>query len=135
MNWYLVDLLFAQPESKNEENVMCETCQVLFSAPSALVAYDKGTSWAAEHIEGREFKFVGVEYIQSVNEEPADGVEVGGRFYESEDMWQRKDELIPEKNDIRVIMWEQNSDVPIGEMITEQQLNAAKRIFGERDES
>lgn len=135
MNWYVVYLLFAQPENINEANVMCETCQILFSAHSALAAYDKGVSWATEYIEEGEFQFVGVEHIQSLNEAPADGVEVGGSFYESEDVWQRKSELIPEKNAIPAIMWEQNSDVPVGELMTEKQIRVVKRIFGETDDS
>ena len=133
MNWYVVYLLFAQPENIDEENVMCETCQVLFSAPSALAAYDKGISWATEHIEEGDFQFIGIEHIQSLSEAPADGVEIGGSFYESKDVWQNKSELIPEKDAIPAIMWEQNSDVPVGELMTEKQINVAKRIFGETE--
>jgi len=93
------------------------------------------STWANEYIEEGGFQFVGVEHIHSLSEAPADGVEVGGSFYESEDVWQSKSELIPEKDAIPAIMWEQNSDVPVGELMTEKQINAAKRIFGETDDN
>ena len=134
MDWYIVFLLFAEPQNTHGESVLCETCQVLISANSALDAYDKGIIWATEHIQESEFQFVGVEHIHSIGEEPADGVELCGRFYESEDVWQRKSELIPEKNNVRAVMWEQN-DVPIGEMMDTDQKNIVRRVFGKTDGS
>ena len=136
MNWYVVYLLFAQPENSDDaENVVCETCQVLFSASSALTAYDKGISWAAEHVEESDFQLVGIEHIHSLHEEPADGVEIGGHFYTSEDIWQRKSELIPEKSELSALLWEKNSNVPIGEFMTEEHKNVLKRIFDKTDDS
>ncbi len=129
MNWYVVDLLFAQTESDATGNFLCETCQILFSAPSALAAYDRGVSWAAEHTADGQFQFVGVEHIHSLDDEPKDGVEIGGTFYESEDVWQRKSELIPEKAELTAIRWEENGDVPLGELMDDKRKDVLKRAL------
>lgn len=132
MKWYVVFLLFAQKPKKGKRVVKCESCQVLIEAPSALAAYDKGVAWAKSHIQGSKFHFLGIEHIHSLDDEkPEDGTEIGGIFFDKKDVWERKDELIPEKSKISAIMWEQNMDVPIGELMTEEQKQTIKEVFEE----
>ncbi|MDJ0648651.1 MAG: hypothetical protein QNJ60_08085 [Xenococcaceae cyanobacterium MO_188.B19] len=40
--WYIVDLLFAVEKPNEQNKYVCETCNVLFEAKSALEAYSKG---------------------------------------------------------------------------------------------
>jgi hypothetical protein len=131
--WYRADLLFAQLPKEGKQSVKCETCNVLFKASSAVEAYDKAIRWATSHVEEDSlFQFLGVEHISDIGEEqPGDGTEIAGAFYDDENVWERKDELIPEKSQIPAIMLEQNKDVPVGELMTEKQKRDIKEIFGE----
>jgi len=52
-------------------------------------------------------------------------------FSDDENVWERHDELIPKRDKIPTIMLEQNSDVPIGELMSEKQKKDIKEIFGE----
>jgi hypothetical protein len=105
---------------------------VLFHASSALAAYDKGVAWAQSHIKDTKFHFVGVEHIHSLDDDqPVDGTEIGGSFFDEENIWERKSEFIPEKENIQAIMWEANRDVPVGDLMTEKQKKDIKEIFGE----
>src|SRR5678815_3258492 len=109
--WYRADLLFAQLPKEGKLRVKCETCNVIFEASCAVEVYDKAVGWAAEHVDNSLFQFVGVEHISDIGEEqPSDGTEIGGAFFDDENVWERKDELIPEKSKITAIMWEQNRD-------------------------
>lgn len=132
MPWYVVYLLFAQKPKKGKRAVKCKSCQVLIEAPSALVAYDKGIVWAQSHVEDSNFHLLGIEHIHSLDDEqPGDGTEIGGSFFNKKDVWKRKDKLIPEKSKIRAIVWEQNMDVPISELMTEKQKQNIREIFEE----
>jgi len=127
--WYVVHLLFAQDPEDGSCTVLCETSQVLFDAASAEAAYARGESWAREHEQDSDFRFVGIEHIQSIVEELGDGCEVGGRFFEDDDVWQRQSELIPTMDEIPAIMFERNKDRPIGELMTDEQKRLAQRLF------
>jgi hypothetical protein len=130
MRWYVVHLLFAQKPKEGKQRVKCESCQVLMEAPSALIAYDKGIMWAQSHIKDHNFDFLGIEHIHSLDDEqPTDGTEIGGSFFDRKDVWKRRSELIPEKNKIPAILWEQSRDVPVGELMTEKQKQTLKEIF------
>jgi hypothetical protein len=132
MKWYVVHLLFAQTPKQGQRSVKCESCQVLIEALSALNAYDKGIVWAKSHVENTNFHFIGIEHIHILDDEqPIDGTEIGGRFFDEEDIWERKGQLIPEKNKIPAIMWEQNKDVPINKLMTDEQKQMLKEIFEE----
>jgi len=63
-------------------------------------------------------------------ERPGDGTEIAGAFFDDEKVWERKDELIPEKSQISAIILEQNKDVPVGKLMTEKQKKDIKEIFG-----
>ena len=130
--WYRADLLFAELPGEGKLSVKCETCNVLFEASCAVEVYDKAVRWAGEHVDNSLFRFVGVEHISDIGgEQPGDGTEIGGAFCADEHVWERKDELIPEKSKITAIMWEQNRDVKVGELMTEKQKKDLREIFGE----
>ena len=130
--WYVADLLFAQLPMPGERRVACESCHVLFNASSALEVYDRSATWAESHIEGTPFHFVGVTHIRSLDDsQPTDGTEIGGQFFDDVDVWERKDELIPNRHEIPVVVWEQNPDTPIGDLMTSDQKKQLKNIFRE----
>ncbi|MHC4641536.1 MAG: hypothetical protein ACYS32_07820 [Planctomycetota bacterium] len=130
--WYVVDILFAQPLRKDEATVQCESCDVLFEAPSALIAYDKAVKWAKENEKDNNFKYVGIHHLYSLEEEqPGDGSEIGGNFFEEEDLWERVDEFIPDPKEIRTIKGEENPDVPIGDLMSEEDTKRLEKLFGE----
>lgn len=104
--WYRTDLLFAQLSKEGKRSVKCETRNVLFDASSAAEVYDQAVCWAATHVEDSLFHFVGVEHISSLDEtQPGDRTEIGGMFFDDEDVWERKNELIPEKVRYRQSSW------------------------------
>jgi hypothetical protein len=130
--WYIVFLVFAQEPKERQSRVKCESCNVLFEAESALEVYDKATIWAKEYERENNFKFFGVEHIKEVgSEQPTDGTELSGMFYDEENVWERRDELIPKKDEISAIVWEQNQNTPIGELMTEEQKQNLKEVLGE----
>jgi Domain of unknown function (DUF4288) len=134
--WYVADLLFARPKQENEVSATCETSLVLLEAPTAREAYAKALSWAERHEEeeGQLFslQFVGVQHLYSLEEEqPGDGSEIGGGFYESEDVWERRDELIPQKEEIPVIRYEAHPDSPMQDLMSEKQQEWVRRVLRE----
>jgi hypothetical protein len=131
--WYIAFLLFAQQPEKEQKQIKCESCNVLFEAESALEVYGKAVAWAEDYATNNLFKFVGVEHILTVgNERPTDGTELSGMFFDDDNVWERRDKLIPKKEEIPPIIWEENQDTPIGEMMTEKQKHDLKVIFGKK---
>jgi hypothetical protein len=128
--WYIADLLFAQLPIPGDERVACESCNVLFEAQSASEVYDRSATWAEEHIQGTQFHFLGVTHIRSLSDsQPTNGTEIGGEFFDDVNVWERRDELIPDKNQIPVIVWEQNPHTPIDDLMTVEQKKQLKQIF------
>ena len=128
--WYVADLLFAQRPTEGRPFV-CETCLVLLNAESARKAYDKAMQWGEDHVQGETgFEFVGIQHLYSLEEErPADGSEIGGHFFESEDIWEKRVELIPEIDDIPIIRFEDNPKTPIGELVSEETKRLGRRFL------
>jgi hypothetical protein len=132
MNWYVVWLLFAQLPKEGKQFVMCESSQVLFKAKTAKDAYNKAESWAMKKEENSNFKFVGIEHMSDLlDEEIDDGTEIDGSFFKKKNIWERKDDIIPKKSKIKAILWEENSDIPVGELMTENQKKKMREIFEE----
>jgi hypothetical protein len=128
--WYVAHLLFAQKPKKDRHRVKCETCQVLLRASSAIECYDRAVVWAKAHEDEGCFRFVGVQHINSLDEErPDDGTEVAGHFFDAYDVWQKVKKLIPNKRDIPAVMWESHRDAPIRELITPKQNRDLRDIF------
>jgi hypothetical protein len=127
--WYVVDILFAQKSDCSSEIVQCESCNVLFEAPSALIAYEKAGKWAAEHEKDSAFKYVGICNLKSLDcAAPGEGTEVGGSFFEEKYFWHRINDFIPGKNEIATIALEANPNTPIGELMSDE---TKKRIKGQ----
>lgn len=124
--WYVVHLLFAQEGS---HTVVCETSQRIFQAVDANAAYERGELWAREYEQESNFLFVGIEHIKRIDEELGDGCEVGGCFSEEENVWQRRSELIPPKQDLSAIMWERDMDTPVADIMTDNQKRLMRQIF------
>lgn len=128
--WYVAHLMFAQKPAKGRRRVLCESCQVLFRAPSALKCYNRALAWAKTHEQEGAFRFVGVEHIKSLDDErPDDGAELGGRFYNAYDVWLRKKAFIPKKEDIPAVRWETQRNAPLGEMMTPKQKQVVRKFF------
>jgi hypothetical protein len=125
--WYVVHLLFAGEPQAEGKPVLCESCQVLFDAPTALAACDRGEAWGREYERGSPMKLLGIEWVHRLDEAPGDGVEVGGRFMDVDDPWGRRDELIPPREELKAVLWE--TDTPIGEMMSDEQIERLHRYF------
>ena len=131
--WYVVDIVFAQKPEGDQSAVICETSNVLFEAPTALDACRKVVPWAEEHVRDTNFHVLGIQHVRSLHEhQPADGTEIGGSFFEERDPWRRKEEIIPDLNEIPTIMFEAHPHTPIKDLVPEATVQKAKKIFGEK---
>lgn len=135
MNWYLAQLLFAEPTEDLQASVLCESSYVLFRAETATLAYDKAMEWGHRHEDESAFAFLGVRHMNSLDEPPGDGVELGGGFFEEVAVWLRRDEWIPPREEIPVIVLEQNPDTPIGELADDDTKARLRRLFGRDDDA
>ncbi|MGI8544303.1 MAG: hypothetical protein ACR2MD_12635 [Aridibacter sp.] len=132
MKWYVVWFLFAQLPKEGKKFVMCESSQVLFRSKTANEAYDKALIWANEQEKDNNFKFVGIEHMSDLlDEEIVDGTEIDGSFFKKKNIWEQRNEIIPDKNAIKAIMWEENQDTPVGELMTDNQKKKMREIFEE----
>ena len=124
-------MLFAQPKVERVESVVCEECDVLFEAPTAFEAYDKALAWAADYADdSTELALVGIENVRSLSESPADGVEVGGGFFESEDVWERQGE-IPARDEILTIRAELAPKTTVSEMLDDRKRGIWNKLSGD----
>jgi hypothetical protein len=130
MSWYVVYLLFAKPPKPENSTVKCESCQVLIKASDGHEAYKKSLDWAQKYVRESDFKFAGVEHLKNLYEEEiTDGMEIGGSFFNEENFWERLDEFIPEKEKLSAILWETNAEVPLEELMTEEQKQNLMQVF------
>lgn len=130
--WYIADIVLAKKPSEPKPTVVCESCDVLFEAVSAREAYQKALSWAKEYTKEGDFHLLGITSIWDVgDEQPGDGTELSGSFFEEVDPWGRINELIPDPNDIRGIELEDHLDTPVGQLMTDEQKRMAERLLDE----
>ncbi len=131
--WYVAGMIFAQPPKAGQEKFVCESSDVLFEAANADAAYEKALAWAGDH-EKRSIwglRFVGVYYLRSLDKaRPGDGTELGGRLYDEEKVWARRDELIPPKHQLKAIVWER-SNRPLKELLDDDQLRRLRTLGNE----
>jgi hypothetical protein len=52
-------------------------------------------------------------------EHPEDGTEVGGGMFEMKEVWKRRDEIVPDKKKLSAIVWEENLNTSLGEVLEE----------------
>jgi hypothetical protein len=127
--WYLAEILFAEPRRVDRHAHQCEACNVVFDATTAREAYQKAMAWgqsyAAEPPGGMQL--LGVSHLTSIGDQLGDGIEVCGRFFETANPWDQPAELVPAPEALKAIVWEQNQDTPLGELLTPEQIAALKR--------
>ena len=129
--WYLASALFAQPP-RPTATVLCETSQFLVEADTASAAYDKAWAWGERRrsqISG--FDFVGIQQLKPLLRDgpPQDGDEIDGRVYESEDVWSRVGELIPQRDKLAAVFLEQNPGAQLGEVLSQDERSLVLRIL------
>jgi hypothetical protein len=132
--WYVVDILFARKSAGGSDTAQCESCNVLFQAPSALIAYEKAEKWGAEHEKNSDFKYAGIHNLWDLDcDTPREGTEVGGSFFEENYFWHRINDFIPDKNEIAVIKLETNRNTPVGELISDEMKERIRKVLGNED--
>jgi hypothetical protein len=131
--WYLAELLFAEPPHPDRADCQCEASTVVFRAASAVEAYRKAVAWglayAAEPPAGT--RLLGVSDLTTVGEELGDGTEVCGRFFQASGVWEPSGGLVPPPGLLKAIQWEQGRDVPLGELLSPEQVAQLRRAWGE----
>lgn len=129
--WYLAEILFAEPRQADRQTCQCEACNVVFDAPTAVDAYRKAVAWGFNYAEEppAAMQFLGVSHLTMIGDQLGDGVEICGRFFESEDVWDRVAELVPPPEMLKAVAWEQNQDKPLGELLTVEQITHLKRVM------
>jgi hypothetical protein len=132
--WYVAKMLFAQKPVRGKRRVLCETCRVLLCAATARKAYQKAQVWATGHIQGSDFRLVGIQHINDILEEKiGDGTEIGGSFFYKMDPWGHKNKLIPNPDDIPIISLEANPKMAVGEIASKQHSTGMlKDLFPEK---
>jgi hypothetical protein len=126
--WYLAEIVFAQPQSENRCMYLCESCNVLLQATSAEESYRKALDWGHNYIadSSEKMTLLGIANLTQIGDAIGDGVEVCGCYFKKLDIWNRKDELIPSKEQLKAIRWKAESSTPIQEMIDPYQLKILK---------
>lgn len=132
--WYVVDILFAKKSDSGSDTVQCESYNVLFESPSALIAYEKAEKWGAEHEKDSDFKYAGIHNLWDLDcAIPGEGTEVGGSFFEEKYFWHRINDFIPDKNEIAAIKFEANRNTPVGELISDEMKKRIRKVLGDED--
>ena len=128
--WYLAELLFAEPPRASSRAYQCESCNVVFDAAAAVDAYRKAVAWGQAYAVDPPagMRFLGVSHLTTIGERLEDGVEIGGRFFESPDVWDRVADLVPPPELLKAVVWEQTRDTPLGESLTPEQITQLKRV-------
>ena len=131
--WYLAELLFAEPSHPERVECQCEASNVVFEAESATDAYRKAIAWgqayAAKPPAG--MRLLGASHLTSVGQEMGDGTEICGRFFQAPAVWDRVGEFVPPPGQLKAILWEQGRDVPLGELLSPEQVAQLKRAWGQ----
>ena len=117
--WYIAAIIMTEPEKGSGKRYLCESCNVLLEAPSAQLAYEKAAAWgqdaASDHMYG--LTFLGIEVLHQIGEEIGDGVDIIGSFFEKMNVWQRKDAIIPAREELAAIRLEASMDKKLGDVM------------------
>lgn len=125
--WYSAVIMLTQPRIPNRRRYFCETCRVLFNAPTANEAYRKAVRWG-EAQEG--MKLLGVTSLYEVGEEIGDGIEIGGNVFTKLDVWDRKSQIIPNRKELSAIRLENGKETPINQLMSQSKLRSFRQMFG-----
>src|SRR5438270_10361317 len=116
---------------------VCESCNVLFEAPTALEAHYKAMEWGRARATelSATMDMLGVSHLTTIDEEPGSGVEICGHFFRKRDVWERVHKMIPPPEELKAVVWEREQDTPVGELLTKRQVGLLERILsGDQDE-
>jgi hypothetical protein len=129
--WYLAEILFAEPQRADRQAYQCEACNVVFDAATAREAYDKAKAWGESYAAEPPvtMQLLGVSHLTTIGDRLGDGIEICGRFFETKNPWDGGAELIPAPASLKAIVWEQNQDTPLGELLTPEQIAALRRTI------
>jgi hypothetical protein len=127
--WYLAEILFAEPRHTECQAYQCEACNVVFDAATAREAYRKAMEWGKSYATEppAQMHLLGVSHLTSIGDHLGDGIEICGRFFETPNVWDRAGEFIPAPESLKAIVWEQNQGMPVGGLLTPEQIAALKR--------
>lgn len=131
--WYLAEVLFAQAPDSDRHDDQCEASNVVFEATEARVAYQKAVAWGLAYAaeEPATMRLLGVSHLTSVGQTLGDGVEICGRFFQAQKVWDRIEDFIPQPGQLAAIQWEGGQDTPLRELLTAEQVATLKRLRGE----
>ncbi len=127
--WYVAVVMMAQPNQPGRRRYLCETCNVLLSAPDAGKAYRKavawGTNYESESIYG--LKLLGISVLHEIGETIGDGVDISGRNFQKLDVWDHRAKVIPPPEELQAIRIAQNMNTPLGELMTPYQIQLMRK--------
>jgi hypothetical protein len=127
--WYVAQVMMAQPKQQGRRRYLCETCNVLLSAPNAGKAYRKAITWGtryeSEHIFG--LKLLGITLLHEIGGEIGDGVDISGQLFQKLDVWDRRAKVIPVPEELQAIRIAQNTHTPFGELLTPYKIQMMRK--------
>jgi hypothetical protein len=129
--WYLAEILFAEPRQEGRKGHQCESCNVVIDAPDAVAAYRKAMAWGERYAAEppASMALLGVSHLTTIGDHLGDGVEICGRFFDADDVWDRVEDHIPPPEELRAVMWERGRDTPLGELLDTEQIKQLKRVL------
>lgn len=135
--WYLAEIVFAEPPQPDRVEYQCESCNVVLQAPDAVGGYQKAVAWGLAYAAEppATMRLLGVSHLTTIGEELADGTEICGRFFQSSAVRGRIAELVPPPGELKAIQWESSQDVPLGELLSPEQITQLRRVWGEDAEA
>jgi hypothetical protein len=134
--WYVAVVMMAQPKQRGRRRYLCETCNILLSAPDAGEAYRKAVAWGT-HCEADSLyglKLLGITVLHEIGEEIGDGVDISGRFFQKLDVWDRRATIVPPPEELQAIRIAQNMDTPLDELLTPHQVQLMRQGANSRAE-
>src|SRR5262245_633354 len=102
-----------------------------FDTATATKAYDKAMAWGQGYAAEppAKMQLLGVSQLTSVGDQLGDGIEICGRFFETANPWGGAAELLPAPASLKAVVWEQNQDTPLAELLTPEQIAALRRAI------
>ncbi len=127
--WYVAVVMMAQPKQPPRRRYLCESCNVLLSAPNAAEAYRKAVAWGThyESISIYGLKLLGISVLHEIGSAIGDGVDISGCFYQKLDVWDRRSQIIPGPEELQAIRIAQNMDKTLGELLTPYQIQLMRQ--------
>jgi hypothetical protein len=129
--WYLAEILLAEQPKVDSNDYQCESCNVLFNANSAEEALRKAEAWGNEYVKDppSNMQLLGVSSLTTVGDELGDGTDIGGRLFNTQDVWLRRGEMVPCPSDLSAIKWENADGKTVGELLSPEQIEQLRRLW------